>query len=80
MKYLTQGTSSIVGTKLDNEMNDAVVIRKQAADQSNEIQCRINRVMKQDERQNKYIKDMMIRQNFVKSMNEEKEHRYTIQK
>lgn len=74
-KYLSSGNSSNATVKPENVMVNAIVNLKNATQQRDDIQNRINKFARQEAKATKMIKDLQMRQKFVSDMNQEKLNR-----
>ena len=69
--------SSVVGqVKHNNIMMDAIVTAKKQEDQKAQIENRIIKLRREEEKANKRIRDLQRRQKFVAEMNDEKSARF----
>ena len=57
-------------------MMDAIIIAKKQEDQKAQIENRIIKLKKEEEKANKRIRDLQRRQKFVSDMNDEKSMRF----
>ena len=69
-KNMSAGMSSIAGQKPRNMMMDAINTSKRQEDQKAQIENRIIKLRKEEERANKRIKDLQRRQKFMQDMND----------
>ena len=58
-------------------MMDAIIVAKKQEDQKAQIENRIIKLRKEEEKANKRIRDLQRRQKFVSDMNDEKSTRFT---
>ena len=57
-------------------MMDAIIIAKKQEDQKAQIENRIIKLKKEEEKANKRIRDLQRKQKFVSDMNDEKSNRF----
>ena len=57
-------------------MMDAIIVAKKQEDQKAQIENRIIKLKKEEEKANKRIRDLQRRQKFVSDMNDEKSNRF----
>ena len=62
----------MVGIKPNNAMMDAIVQAKRVEDQKAQIENRIIKLRREEDRANKRIQDLQRRQKFVQEMHNEK--------
>ena len=72
--------SSVAHHKADNMMMDAIVTAKKQEDQKAQIENRIIKLKREEEKANKRIKDLQRKQKFVSDMNDEKAYRFSEKK
>ena len=72
-KLMSSGLSSVAAAQpAQNIMMDAIVTAKRQEDQKAQIENRIIKLRREEEKANKRIRDLQRRQEFVQKMNEEK--------
>ena len=70
---MSSGLSSVAAAQpAQNIMMDAIVTAKRQEDQKAQIENRIIKLRREEEKANKRIRDLQRRQEFVQKMNEEK--------
>ena len=74
-KLMSSGMSSLAGQKPSNHMMDAIVMAKKMEDQKSQIENRIIKLRKEEEKASKRIRDLQRKQKFRQEQNEEKESR-----
>ena len=74
-KLMSSGVSSTAGQKPQNVMMDAIVQAKKIEDQKAQIENRIIKLRKEEERAAKRIRDLQKQQKFRDDCNKEKERR-----
>ena len=57
-------------------MMDAIIVAKKQEDQKAQIENRIIKLRREEEKANKRIRDLQRRQTFVSNMNDEKSNRF----
>ena len=57
-------------------MMDAIIVAKKQEDQKAQIENRIIKLKREEEKANKRIRDLQRRQKFVSDMNDEKSNRF----
>ena len=75
-KNMSAGLSSVANQPQRNLMMDAIVTSKRQEDQKFQIENRIAKLKKEEERANKRIRDLQRRQKFMKDVNDFKATHY----
>ena len=77
-KMMSTGVSAF-GANAQTDMMKAIVHSKQCEDQQTQIKSRIIKLMKEEEKANKRIKDLSRRQEFVSEMHKLKAEKFAMQ-
>ena len=76
-KLLHSGMSSIAGQKPMNDMMDAIIVAKKQDDQKAQIENRIIKLQREEDKMSRRIKELQRQQKFREEQNEEKLRRIT---